>query len=72
VCMGGGGFGDPLERDPALVLKDVKNSLVSNEYAEKVYGVIIETPAMNVDFSKTEEKRAEIRSLRRKGAGGVR
>jgi N-methylhydantoinase B len=38
---GGGGWGNPLERDPAAVLDDVRNGYVSPEAAEKVYGVAI-------------------------------
>ncbi len=35
---GGGGFGDPRERDPALVADDVKNGYVSEENAAATYG----------------------------------
>jgi N-methylhydantoinase B len=38
---GGGGFGDPCERDPEKVRADVRDGLVSAEAAEKVYGVRI-------------------------------
>lgn len=38
---GGGGFGAPWEREPALVLRDVEDGLVSPEQAEEVYGVIV-------------------------------
>ena len=38
---GGGGFGDPFTRDPALVAEDVANGLVSQERARAVYGVVI-------------------------------
>jgi N-methylhydantoinase B len=38
---GGGGFGDPLQRDPAAVLDDVINGYVSCEAAERDYGVVI-------------------------------
>lgn len=38
---GGGGYGNPLERDPKLVLQDVLNGLVSQESAKKNYGVTI-------------------------------
>ena len=38
---GGGGFGPPRERDPALVLRDVEDGLVTPESAEAVYGVVI-------------------------------
>ncbi|QTG17232.1 hydantoinase B/oxoprolinase family protein (plasmid) [Agrobacterium tumefaciens] len=36
---GGGGFGNPLERDPALVLRDVRTGLVTLEQAETIYGI---------------------------------
>ena len=39
---GGGGFGDPSERDPEQVLDDVINGYVSIEAARKQYGVVIE------------------------------
>ncbi len=38
---GGGGYGNPLERDPQLVLDDVVNGYVSIESAKKNYGVVI-------------------------------
>ncbi len=38
---GGGGFGHPLDRDPALVLADVANDWISRHKAEQVYGVVI-------------------------------
>src|SRR5262249_59185537 len=37
---GGGGFGDPRERDPELVLRDVRDGLVGGEAAERSYGVM--------------------------------
>ncbi|MEX0923668.1 MAG: hydantoinase B/oxoprolinase family protein [Rhodovibrionaceae bacterium] len=45
ICLeqsGGGGWGDPLERDPAAVLTDVGDGFVSVESARKDYGVIVE------------------------------
>lgn len=38
---GGGGFGDPLQRDPALVLEDVKDGYVTVEGARRDYGVVV-------------------------------
>ena len=35
----GGGYGDPRERDPALVRADVRNGLLSPQRARDVYGV---------------------------------
>ncbi len=39
---GGGGYGDPLRRDPALVAADVRNGYISGEAAETVYGVMLD------------------------------
>jgi N-methylhydantoinase B len=41
VSQGGGGFGDPLERDPDRVLRDVVDGLVSEQAALADYGVAI-------------------------------
>jgi N-methylhydantoinase B len=38
---GGGGWGDPFEREPELVLTDVVRGLVSVESAERDYGVVV-------------------------------
>jgi N-methylhydantoinase B len=38
---GGGGFGNPLERDPRQVLEDVIDGFITLETAREVYGVII-------------------------------
>lgn len=59
---GGGGWGDPLQRDPGLVLKDYKNGLVDLETARDKYGVIID--GKGVDAKSTEELRKEMRKER--------
>ncbi len=41
IQAGAGGFGNPLERLPEKVLRDVENELITPEYAEDVYGVVI-------------------------------
>jgi N-methylhydantoinase B len=41
VLAGGGGYGSPLERDPALVLMDVRQGRVTPGHARDVYGVAI-------------------------------
>src|ERR1700692_2083902 len=40
---GGGGFGDPMERDPELVAEDVREGYVSPTVAHNVYGVVLTT-----------------------------
>ncbi|MBO0663115.1 hydantoinase B/oxoprolinase family protein [Jiella sp. MQZ9-1] len=66
---GGGGFGDPLERDPKLVLEDVIDDYVSIERAAKDYGVVIkaidpEICEFEIDQAATAARRAEIRAQR--------
>ncbi|MFH1950239.1 MAG: hydantoinase B/oxoprolinase family protein [Pseudomonadota bacterium] len=41
TLQGGGGMGDPLDRDPLLVAKDCRNGFHSDHFAESVYGVIL-------------------------------
>jgi len=56
---GGGGYGDPLERDPAAVAQDVRLGYVSIERARRDYGVVIEPGSLNAEITATEELRAE-------------
>jgi len=55
---GGGGYGNPLERDPAAVLADVHDGKVSREKARSEYGVVINE---GVDEAATRERRRELR-----------
>jgi N-methylhydantoinase B len=59
---GGGGWGDPLDADPARVLRDVVEHRVSEEAAERLYGVVIVFDA--VDDEGTARVRARLRSER--------
>ncbi|HBY57720.1 MAG: N-methylhydantoinase B/acetone carboxylase, alpha subunit [Atribacteria bacterium 34_128] len=58
---GGGGWGDPLKRDPNLVLKDYKDGLINIETAKNVYGVIIDINNLVIDIDKTNKLRAKIK-----------
>ena len=67
VCLetpGGGGMGNPLERDPMMVLRDVRNGYVSREKAEQLYGVVIERSGdeflMNESLTRQIRKRAAL------------
>jgi N-methylhydantoinase B len=60
---GGGGFGDPLERDVAAVAADVENGYVTVASARDDYGVVIADGA--VDIAATESLRAQPREARR-------
>ena len=58
---GGGGYGDPIDREPGLVQKDVANGFVSLESAKEIYGVVIDPETLEIDIKKTEQRRGEIR-----------
>ena len=55
---GGGGWGNPLERDPQRVLDDVINEFVSLKSAREDYGVVIDTDNWAVDEAATAALRA--------------
>ncbi|MFR2693813.1 MAG: hypothetical protein ACLTBV_27190 [Enterocloster bolteae] len=61
---GGGGYGDPLERAPELVLQDVLDERVSYETAEQVYGVSIDRKTNTVDDAVTIVTRDDLRLKR--------
>ena len=61
----GGGYGDPLERDPQLVLKDVIDGIVSRQAAQEIYGVVLKPNEQTIDLTATE-------NLRRTRHGGQR
>ncbi len=54
---GGGGYGPPRERNPQLVLRDVREGKVSLARALEVYGVVIDTTSWTVDEHATAEVR---------------
>jgi N-methylhydantoinase B len=55
-----GGYGDPLDREPARVLDDCLDELISPEQARDVYGVVID--GLELDPRATEELRARMRA----------
>jgi N-methylhydantoinase B len=60
---GGGGWGDPLERDPELVRADVVEELVSLDAARAQYGVVL-SRELSVDLPATKTLRQRLRSER--------
>jgi len=58
---GGGGWGDPLDRDPASVRWDVIEGLVSRERALADYGVMLDAKTLAVDAAATTQERARRR-----------
>ena len=64
---GGPGFGDPLERDPKDVEKDLNNGDVLPRYAESVYGAVFSQDKdgkYTVDAKKTEARRKQLKKER--------
>jgi len=70
---GGGGYGDPLERDAALVERDLNHGYVDREVAERDYGVVVagETQvAGRARYRLDAERSRALREQRRLVAAG--
>lgn len=59
VGCGGGGYGNPLERDVARVVKDIRDGVISEERARAVYGVVTDS-ASEADIEATEILRNQL------------
>ncbi|MBI4523839.1 MAG: hydantoinase B/oxoprolinase family protein [Deltaproteobacteria bacterium] len=57
----GGGYGDPLDRDPELVLGDVLDGYVTIQGARDDYGVVIDPETLRIDYAATENLRRQMR-----------
>ena len=68
---GGGGWGDPLERDPTAVRADVQEEFISPRSAREHYGVVL-TDKLAVDHAATEAARNAIRSARGNAKPGAK
>jgi len=65
ICQGsGGGYGDVLERDPALVMRDLAEDLMSHENARDIYKVVYDERALVVDEAATQKLRDDYRKAR--------
>ena len=62
----GGGWGDPFDRDPELVLQDLKNEKITVEYAAREHGVVVDRETLHIDQAAT----ARLRKARRNSAPG--
>jgi N-methylhydantoinase B/oxoprolinase/acetone carboxylase alpha subunit len=60
----GGGYGDPLEREPQRVLRDVEDGIVSRQEARNIYGVAIDGDEPTLNLTATERLRADLRKER--------
>ena len=58
TTAGGGGYGDPFERDPETVLADVCDGKVSVEAARRDYGVCVLAAPWRIDHAVTEKLRS--------------
>ncbi|HUS96163.1 MAG TPA: hydantoinase B/oxoprolinase family protein, partial [Hyphomicrobiaceae bacterium] len=64
IHAGGGGWGDPLDRDPQAVLADVRNEFLSTATAEADYGVVIDQTSWTVNDAETRNRQDAIRRNR--------
>ncbi|MCY4100285.1 MAG: hydantoinase B/oxoprolinase family protein, partial [Rhodobacteraceae bacterium] len=73
---GGGGYGDPLERDPVLVLDDIIQGHSSQIHGERVHGVRLkgsmDDETLEIDFPQTLATRKRLRLERLQGAVPVK
>ena len=67
----GSGYGDPLDRAPDMVVRDIVNSAVSPEWAAKVYGVVVIGTPPQLSETATQERRTAMRKQRLKDATAV-
>ena len=58
---GGGGYGPPWERDPELVLRDVREEKISPARARDAYGVAVDTERWTVDLAETARLRQQLK-----------
>ncbi|MFQ5843026.1 MAG: hydantoinase B/oxoprolinase family protein, partial [Thermodesulfobacteriota bacterium] len=69
ISNGGGGFGDPLDRDAEKVRQDVRKGWVSVEKARETFGVVLdlEPEQFAVDHESTRKLRKEKKRVKTKG-----
>jgi N-methylhydantoinase B/oxoprolinase/acetone carboxylase alpha subunit len=57
VTSGGGGYGDPLERDFERIAEDVRQGFLGREQGEREYGVVLKDGSPEVDMERTRTLR---------------
>lgn len=68
ISNGGPGYGDVLERDPEMVMDDLRKEIISHRVAQKIYHVAYDQATFDVDYRKTEELRQkEFESRKARG-----
>jgi N-methylhydantoinase B/oxoprolinase/acetone carboxylase alpha subunit len=63
---GGGGYGDPVERDPSMVMQDLENGIISHRAAKDIYKIAYDEETLVVDVEKTKLRREQERVNRKK------
>ena len=61
---GGGGYGDPLDREPARVTQDASQRFLTPAQARAFYGVVLDPDSLEVDEDATREERERVREQR--------
>ena len=64
IASGGGGYGDPYDRDPAAVAADVRDEIVSLDTARAGFGVVVHPETFAVDEVATAALRVELKEKR--------
>ena len=65
TVMGGGGYGDPLERDPESVIRDLRQNMTQDWAARNIYKVAYDPQTLRLDEEKTKELRDQARAERK-------
>ncbi len=60
VQPGGGGHGDPLARDLALIERDLADGKIGRDYAESRHGAIVDPVTLAIDRPASERRRCEL------------
>ena len=61
---GGGGWGDPLDRDPEWVRMDTRNEIISTDSARNIYGVVLKGDRLEINTEQTFKLRVKIKRER--------
>ena len=60
----GGGYGNPLKRDPKLVVEDIHDDFTTVELAREAYGVVVDPRTLVLDLAATKKLRAQLTKKR--------
>ena len=63
---GGGGYGDPMKRDPEMVLRDVVDGIVTPSAARREYGVVLDVHRQSIDVEETKNLRLKVAKVHTK------